>query len=178
MIQNVEQIKKIIRQTLIFQSQLPEKFVRSSHSLYGTDLDKNVDYDIFNTISSSDLLVLFELMTADATSNMTERDRKDENFINYYQSFKIHIILYGDESLTFAHILKARLLTEEVREELQIQGIYLSNISNIEKIDEFKNGVVWMRNDFDIYVSCQFNFTPVMTNADIEKLNTITIYDE
>lgn len=172
MITSIENLEKIIRSLLIEQSQLEDEFVRNSLTLYGAMLDQETSSNIFETITPEQNVVLFELINRQNDSDFTETI---DDIIRVCTSFTVHVIIYGDSAKTLSNILIGRLRSEKVRDDLLDQGIYLESTTFPEGIQEYKNGVMWIRNDFDINISCELEVTPVSSDYTVEKLNDIII---
>ena len=71
--------------------------------------------------------------------------------------------------------LVARFRTERVRNNLYNEGIYIESISNPIQLDEFVNGVIWKRWDFEIDISVRFEVNQISTYSDFDALNKINI---
>ena len=76
--------------------------------------------------------------------------------------------MYGESSTNIASKLIARLRMEDSVMTLQEAGIHVESIQNSNTFNEFMNGTVWLRNDFDIYISCEL---------EIEKVSDIESFD-
>lgn len=170
-ITSINELNKLIRNVLIEQSTISPEFVRSVHTEYGADLDKK-NGSVFTTLTQNDEAILFDLETNDTSNNMSETTN---DITTIYQSFKASVIMYGHQTSLLAEYLVARLRTEEVREKLQVDGIHLERVSSPTKIEEFKNGVVWARHDFDIDFSCQLLVPPITTSYNYEDYANISI---
>lgn len=170
---NTNSIETIIRAALIAQSGLNGKFVRNSLSLHGEALEKVLSEQIYTSIDGSDSLMLFELQSRQNDADMSETE--DDESISYYKSFKIYVIIYGDNSTNLANTLSARFRTERVRRQLQSEGLYLETISDSQKINEYKNETMWIRNDIEIDISCHLSIQPTTNDDTLDTLNDITI---
>lgn len=171
-IPNTKEIDKIIRNELITQSELDGKFVRNALSEYGIDLDKNRLDSVFESIESTDCCILFETQSG---NNYDVSLSEEDDTVTYYKSFKIKIITYGDISDEITPKLVARFRTERVRNNLYNEGIYIESISNPIQLDEFVNGVIWKRWDFEIDISVRFEVNQISTYSDFDALNKINI---
>lgn len=173
-IKDIESIEAIIRKELIRQSQLPSNFVRNANSLYGPELNKTIDENILDSIGHNDCLLLFELFTNDTSNNVSFE--KDDDNITYCRSFRIQITMYGESSTTVASKLIARLRMEDSTMTLQDAGIHVESVQNSNTFNEFMNGTVWLRNDFDIYISCELEIEKV---SELNEFNSaeFTIID-
>ena len=98
-----------------------------------------------------------------------------DDSVTYYKSFSVQITMYGDETDNIAPLLVARLRTEAARDNLFNQGVYLESVSNPTQLDEFKNGVLWKRWDFEINISVRFSIAPVYAQNPMKILNDLTI---
>ena len=170
-ITSVNELNKLIRNVLIEQSGLSPVFVRSVHTEFGTDLDKK-NGSIFTSLTQDDEVILFDLETNDTSNNMSETTGSQTVI---YQSFRASIIMYGYVASLLAEYLVARLRTQEVRESLHEVGIHIEKVNSPTKLEEFKNGVVWARHDFDIEFACQLLVPPITTSYDYEEYTNISI---
>lgn len=177
---NVSDLEKILRQALITQSTLAPERVLNSLSMYGTELDKLLSENICESIDQNDTTMLFELTSREATSDvsMTETQDNDLNLITYYKAFRLKVIMYGNSSSDIALQLAARFRTEEVRNDLYEQGIYLEKITDPFIINEYKNETMWLRNDVDIDIGVKFSFTPITTDASFANISELNIINE
>lgn len=173
-IDDIKELEKIIRNVLIEQSEISSKFVRNALSVYGTDLDQNTGDNIFTAIARTQALMLFELNAKNLSSDMSETNADDS--ISYYKAYTVRIIIYGDKSPTIANKLIARMRTQYVRDSLQDKGVYLDSVSNADSIYEYKNGVMWIRNDFSIDIACTMNIQPVTSISDFATIPQPIIY--
>lgn len=171
-ITDINDIEVIIRNKLIEQSQLDSNYVRNSLSLYGPELDQELCPDIFDSIATTQNLIIFELR-ANSTGN--DRTETINNKIKFYKSYTVHIIIYGENSNTLANVLIGRFRTEEVQEDLESQGIYLETIEDIESIHEFINDVMWLRNDFKINIACEMSINKISDNNTFNSISQLTI---
>ena len=170
-ITSVNEPNKLIRNVLIEQSGVSPVFVRSVHTEFGADLDKKQG-SVFTSLTQDDEAILFDLETNDTSNNMSETVG---SMTVIYQSFRASVIMYGHVASLLAEYLVARLRTQEVRESLHEVGIHVENVSSPTKIEEFKNGVVWARHDFDIEFACQLLVPPITTSYDYEEYTNISI---
>ena len=194
---NSDEINKLIRLQIIKQANLLPERVLNSLSTYGAELDKvlteiltvstshtvgrhNVqsseDESIYVPIQHSDVVVLFELQDRQSSNNMSETN--DDNSVTYTKSYRVHLIIYGDNCGDVATTLVARLRTERCRTELLDEGISLESITEPDCIDEFKNNTLWQRNDFDIYISVEYKYTQVDDMQDFEGLSQLNVIRE
>lgn len=170
---NVKELNKVLRNQLILQSELNEKRVVNALSIYGETLDKLLEASVFDSYASQDTVLLFELVSRDLNSDVSFTD--SNNKIIYNKSYRLKIILYGDSSADVANKLVARFRTQKVRNSLQDLGVYVEKIMEPISLNEFKNGVMWLRNDFSIDISCQFEFSQISDDYDIDRFTKLDI---
>lgn len=173
-IQDVESINKIIRDELIQQTGLSGEFVRSSLSEYGTDLDKEQNYDnVFESIDKTDAIIFFELKTRSNDSDVSMTEENDS--ITLYKSFRVHLIIYGNSAYTIAAQICGRFRTEYVRRYLQENGVYIEEVSDFESLYEFKAMTMWPRCDIDIDISCRIDINQVTDDYQVDELSDLEI---
>ena len=63
---SIKDLDVIIRNALIFHSQIDGAFVRNALSEYGADLDKSDGDSIFESLLPADTCILFEIQSADS----------------------------------------------------------------------------------------------------------------
>lgn len=184
---NVIELNKVLRNCLITQSQMNEKMVLNSLSLYGTELDKlliSLSRDQrYTSIEQNDALLLFELISRESSGDIsiTENEENPYHNITYNKAFKLKIIIYGDAGSDIALKTIARLRTEEVRNNLYEQGVYLEKVSDPFILNEYKNETMWLRNDFEMDIAVQFKIVPILTDhefTNISELNLIKNEEE
>lgn len=145
--------------TLVIQSQLSQDHVLNVNSPTGIDLSKLLLDNIYVSYLRTNSVILFEFLRNSDNNNMSYTKENDD--INKYTSYKVHIIIYGNTSSELANKLKPRLLSGKVIDDLYNKGIYIKEIGEIETINEFINNKYWNRNDFDIYLACRYEYTQV-----------------
>lgn len=174
-IKEVKEIERIMRLALIENSNVDGNYVRNLITEFSADLDKTYTNSIFNGLFSDNVAILFELLSDNNSSNMSE-DIYNSNDIAYYQYFRFKVIIYGDESALTALRIISRLRSEVVRDGLIGQGINVANISEISNVNEIINGVVWQRCDFDCLLGCKMIVTPIKETYDIQGYSTLSVY--
>lgn len=174
-LQSVEDIDRIIRKQLIEQSELDGEFVRNASSEYGIDLDKPESDSIFVSIAPTDLVLLFEVEAQDSDDDVSETNDNDE--IDYYKSYRVRCIIYGDEACTLANKLCGRFRTEYVRQSLRSDGIYFRSAGNIVTVHEFKNNVKWLRTDFELNIACKMAIPLITDNTIYDELGTVELIE-
>lgn len=158
-IADINELNKIMRSYVMQQAEVDGEFVRNSLSTYGEMLDKLLFKQSHGSICPCDVLILFELIDRDSTSNksMTEAD----DSVTTYMSYTFRLIVYGTLSETTANKLVARMRTSTVRERLDADGVYLEKVDSPKSSNEFKNSVMVHRQDIDIDISCMMSVEQV-----------------
>lgn len=172
-LQNVDAIEKVMRAQLIAQSEVNQKFVRNSLSIHGEALEKLLEEQIYSSISTNDAMILFEFR--DRLTDSDGSETNEDGSISYYKSYKLYVIIYGDNSTNIANNIVARFRTEAVRLALRDEGIYLEQISEASKINEYKNETMWLRNDIEIDISCQLSISQITNENYFDKLNSLEL---
>ena len=170
-ITKISDIEVIIRNILISQSGLNPQFVRNSMSLYGTELNKEINTDIFDTLTQDDCLLLFDLESNEDLSISENFEDK----VKLWKSYEVHIMIYGEDSDTLANKLVSRLRTEEVRIILASQGVHFNRIDNVTTLHEFENEVIWLRSDFSMLIDFEMIISPVSTNLPFIDISQLTV---
>lgn len=199
---NIEELNKVLRQMLITQSELSPERVLNALSVYGTELDKLLEDNIYESIDRFNATLLFELSSRDATSDMSmEEDttvvdaltcsrynlcnglevsddlKVTDSSLTSYKAFKLNVIIYGIDSTTIAQKLFARFNSEFCRTLLYQQGIYLESVSQPAILNEFKNNTMWLRNDMTINIAVKQNISQITSDDDYEQLSAVTIIE-
>lgn len=169
---NVKDLQKYIRNMLISQSELKPERVLNSLSTYGTELDKLLQDEVYNSIDEEEDTLLFELQSRSSTSDVSMTENEN---INYYKSFRIKVIIYGNSSSDIALKIASRFRTEEVRCDLYSNGIYLEQITDPTIINEYKNETMWLRNDLAIDISVRFIINPLLIDDEFSSLTSLNI---
>lgn len=172
-ITNLSDIDVIIRDFIITQSEVKPEFVRNSASVFGTTLDKDYASNIFDSIDLDDTLILFDVKNRYNEGDMSQTQK--DGMINLYRSFNVHIIVYGNNSKDVANTLIARFRTQKVRTDLQNQAIYLEKVSDLVEVHEFKSSILWVRNDFDINISCKIQINQIDDDYEPETISSLNI---
>ncbi len=169
----VDDINKVLRKYLISQSELPSKQVLNALSTYGENLSKILN-NISTSYKTSEAVMLFELSNRNSDSDVSFNEN---NNITYIKSYELNITIYGKDGADIANKTIARLRTERIRRLLYDEGIYIENIDEPGSFNEFKNNVLWPRNDFSINLSCEFSYSQVEQDKDIESISDLKIID-
>lgn len=168
-LRSVDDITTIMRQILIAQSEIDSNFVRDAESVFGSDLDKTDDNEIFESIEQDDAMILFSLEDRQNESDMSQT--QDDDTILFYKSYTMHVIIYGSKSATIVAKLISRLRTQKIRTTLQTKGIYVEQVSNESELHEFNNSTMWERHDFDIDISCTLSIDQIEPEYSVQSLN-------
>ena len=171
-IKDSNELNKIIRTQLITQSQIPGKKILNALEVYGQNLNKNASQSIFDSYSPSETVIVFELLSRPSNSDVSYTEEVDENII-YYKAYELKLYIYGKESTDVANNIVARFRTQLCRETLLENGVYLEKIEEPDKINEFINNVLWIRNDVSILINCKFTISQIKTDASFETLNEL-----
>lgn len=170
---NVNNIPKIIRELLIQQSGLGEKYVRNALSMYGSYMDHSFNETIWTSITPDQSLIFFEISDRDNDSDMSEK--QSDGYFHIFSSYQVHVIIYGDNAENLCNTLLARIRGEVCRDWLLSQDVYLEKISNATSVNDYKNGVLWERNDFDLDISAEIKIAPVMNDYTFSSYSDIIV---
>ena len=165
------ELDKIMRDLIIEQSQLPGKFVRAQHSLYGTTLNKGQG-DVFTSLKHEDNLILFEVHSTGSIESISE---KQSDGLKHFSYFEVQLIIYGDTSTILANKLCARLRSESVRDKALGKGVQIVDVSSQIELKEFKNGAVWIRNDIKLNIACTILITELINSNEADVISEIKI---
>lgn len=172
-ITSYNELNKIIRNQLLAQSQLDSTRVLNALSIHGDYLDKLISQQEYTSITVDDSILLFELTSRDNSSDISMTDANDN--IIYDTSWAIKVTMYGTQTSNLARVIAARFRSELVRNTLQEQGIYVESVSNVTTLNEYKNETMWLRNDFEINISCESTIQQISDYDRIQAINNITI---
>lgn len=199
-IQTLDELTLALRQMLIQQSELSPDRVLNALSLEGTELDKLLEEQVYESISQNDTTILFQLtaLPSESDVSMEEGDKYTareqvcsmstisgrntivgdfviDYSITYYKMYRLAVIMYGLASSDLAAKLIARLRSGNARTNLYSSGIYLEEVSNPTTINEFKNNIMWLRNDFDIDIGVKYNISQISLPETFKTVNTLNI---
>ena len=166
---NIDELNKIVRNTLIEQSQLEPIKIVNGVSIHGQDLIKRINDYVYKSYEPQDALIVFDLQSRDSSNSFSQT--KDNNTISYYMSYAIHLMIYGNSSPTMSNLIASRLRTEYVRDSLQYQGVYLESVSNPTIGNDFINNSMHIRCDMFINISCQMEISQVVNNDDFNIID-------
>lgn len=198
---NIIELNKDLRTILTEQTGLDSSKVLNALSVYGTDLDKLMSEQIYESIEQSDALLLFELQSRDSTDNQSQEQqqvikdrltasdyifaaddlevsddaRELDDSITYDKAFRLRIIIYGSGGSDIATKLVARLRTEAIRSRLYEQGIYLERVNDPDIVNEYKNETMWLRNDVNIDIAVEFNISQTSTDDGFATVNDMQV---
>lgn len=175
-ISDVETLNSLVRTELIYQSGLDSSRVRNALSLYGSMLDKNTEYDIFQTLSQDDYILLFELTARESSGfDVSETDMDGE--LTYFKAYEVTLYSYGHNSGNLMHKLVGKLRTGQSRDRFYSVGIYLESVSSPTEVHEYINNSLWERYDAKINIAIQFKVANA-DDFDFENLNELKIIKE
>lgn len=151
----------ILRAKIIALTGLEQDFVLDALSAYGTDLAKvlseaqeSIKQKALNpTETVNDTLILLEARNdIDSSDNMFEKQ-------NAYGAYILHVTIYGESAEEISMKLKAKILLIDEKVDLNMKGVQIRSISNIESVNEYKNEVMWQRRDMDIHFAFRRIYT-------------------
>ena len=167
---SIDEINKILRKEIIFQSELEERRVVNGYSIHGQDLVTQLNSYLQNSYDPKDSYIVYELhVDGDYT---TETDFS--GVLTIAAKYKMHLYVYGNNSTTLSNVLVSRLETDECRLHLQNEGINLISISNISNGTDFINETLYPRTDLDINIYSELQILP-KSNDIINTINDIKL---
>ena len=166
---NIDELNRIVRASLIQQSELDSNRIVNGVSIHGQELLEKLNKYAYKSYDPDDAFIVFELQGRDSSSNVSQTT--EDNTISYYMSYGIHVIVYGNGSPTLSNIICSRFRTAEVRDNLQYQGIYIESIENPRIGNDFVNSSLYMRCDFFINISCQMQISQVKQDEIFDKID-------
>lgn len=169
-VENIKDIIKILRNTVIEQANLDGKFVLNALSVRGAMLNKSTEQQIYQTFERTDLFILFALIEHETSDNVTI-DNDDKTGSIRYVSYQFNLSIYGEAAGMTVQLLQTRLLSNEVRVSLYNQGIKLQNIDEPTSSNEFINNTLWLRKDMSINIAVRLDFKDILTSEPFEQLN-------
>lgn len=172
---SVKELNKILREVLVSQSQLSQSKVLNALSIHGEDLDELFEEQIYTSIERYEVMILFELQSRRNTSDVSMTN--DDGTITLDRSFALRVVIYGNDSSDVANLLVARLRTENIRNFLHEQGVYLEKINEPDILNEYKNNTMWLRNDIEIDIISKFNITQTELESEFSQLALMKILE-
>lgn len=169
---STENISSLIRAQVIKQTRLDPEYVRAATLEFGADFDKEVD-GLFESFNTSEAFIFFESEDRESESNVS-MTMKDGSII-YYKSYEYTLHIYGEPSTDLANELIARFRTEKVRNDLLDNGVYLEKIDDAIETREFINGLIWLRHDVNIDISCKLRIEQLDDYQDFYDINSVSI---
>ena len=201
-LKNFKNLLKTLREALIAQSQLLPERILNALSLEGTELDKLLQdsQTEYNSIEQEDTTILFELMALPSSSNVsmeegdiyTARDLTCndtticsddvicgdfviDRSITYYKMYRLHLMMYGEDSSYTAAKLAGRFRSQETKSNLYSSDIYIETVSDPDVINEFKNNIMWLRNDLNIDLGVKIQVAQASLPSEYKEINDIHI---
>lgn len=175
-ISNIFELDKIIRKYLISQSELDPRKVINSLSVRGPELQVLVEKNTYVSPDLNTTILIFENTNNDTNNNVSVPE--EDGTFSIYQSFSCKIILYGNYSKTLGLILKSRMESEVIRQNLFDEGINIEKVTSPVSLNEFKNETVWIRTDLSIEYSCRMSVQPVNELNEMDNISKIKIIKE
>lgn len=171
MIKSVEQTILILRPIIAMNAELNLNDVINADSIRGPELTKivngqKVPYQPYENV------IIFELNEGRGFDVIETYN--EDNKVHSVAPYEISLVIYGDDARTLSKKLKARLLTQKVRGDLNEKGISLSGISEIESSTEMINTTRYIRRDMTIYFITELVFDLV---DDYEEIVSAEITD-
>lgn len=167
---DVEQIDSIIATALTKQSGLENERIINAHSIRGPELSKAISDTVQLSYELEDVAIIFEVQ---ATSDLSITE-EDEDGLLSFNSAKIDITIYGNESFQMATMLKARLESEKSKYDLLEEGLHLNTVGSLSEISEILNNTVWPRVSFDINVDFCLLVSKIDDFADFKDVTITT----
>lgn len=164
-------ITKSVRSFLIDLSQLNEQFVRNALSEYGSSLDKNDKDSIFTSITTNDLMLLFEISPTDNDDDVSMTEFSGE--ISYFKTMVAKIIVYGKSSDITVLQMIGNLRSDAARNKLLSNEFYLKDVSEPKSIREYKNNVLWFRTDFSFTFAVHLTFNQTFDGQEFKSVQII-----
>ena len=134
--------------------------------------NNNVSYDEDITRKIDGLFASNETIASDTTI-VREPEYIEFYNVRCYQACKIKITMYGEQT-DIARGIAGQLLSERIRQDLNIKGVYLQKATLYPTVHEFINNAMWVRNDIDIIIGYNNVFSVANSDYYFNKLNTIT----
>lgn len=164
-LQTLDDAVIILRSEMLRLTGLQNDFIINALSAYGADLAKilqdaqdSIQESIQQTSLNPTATINDTLVLIEASSNVDSNDNMMLKS-NAYSAYSLHVIVYGESAEEVATSLKAKLLQIDEKVKLDMLGVHISSISNIESMNEFKNEVMWQRRDMDIHFAFRREYT-------------------
>lgn len=164
MITNIEDVEKTIARILTEQSDLEKNRILNAHTSLGVDLSKVIQDTVELSYDVKDSVIIFEVdINTDDVISITENE--NGKGIRSSVSAEVTLESYGELSDLLMIQLKAKLESEEIRNDLLNNGIYLVDVSKVESVHEFMNEIYWPRADmtfqilYELYVEKNDEYT-------------------
>lgn len=167
MIENMQDVDKIIGNMLLKQSGLNRQNIVNGLSVHGPELSKFITETVKQSYDLTDVVIIFERMALN--ENDVNFDEAETDSIRESIAEKVSINIYGNQSFAMAKTLKARFESEKVREDLLDSGIHLMQVTNVDALNEFMNEVIWHRASFDLNIAYEISVNQIDLPYSIEK---------
>ena len=167
MINSIKEVDKIIGDMLVKQSELQRGNVVNGCSARGVDLSKFVTEKVKLSYDLSDSVIIFEIKSSN--NNEVDFTEAENDVVRESLSLEVSVIIYGNQSLTLAKMLKARFESEKVRNDLLDKNVYLSSVNEISFMNEFINETIWPRADFTMSIACEIQVSQIDEMSEINK---------
>lgn len=172
MIKDIKNINKIVGNMLVRQSGLDRSRIINGHSVRGVNLSKFVTDNVKLSYNLSDSVIIFEIDPANNDDvNITEESESGN--IRQFVYVEVKVIIYGQEASILAKTLKARIESEEVRNDLLLQEVYMSKVKDIVVVNDFINETIWPRADFSINLAYEIEITKIDSFEDMTQTQNI-----
>ena len=166
-ITSLHDIEKTIGNMLVKQSALDRSRIMNLITPRGVDLSKFITEKVKLSYDLDDVVIIFEVTAEESSNiNLTEIDGDD---IREDSCFRINLVIYGNEALAMAKILKARIESEKVRSDLLNAGMFLVDVGSISSMNEFMNETMWPRADLSLKIACEMTVQQIDQMPEIEK---------
>ena len=131
-IKDILEIDKIIRNTIIEESEFEANRVLNAISVRGQNLSKLVEDNIYMSYDLDDLIIIFEVIPNPSFNDNVTMEEDDGSITNY-SNFYVKIIIYGTKSANVAYKLKSRLLSRRVKDVTKEFILIQSQVQNQQR---------------------------------------------
>lgn len=146
-----------LRKQVLLLTGLDGNYVINGDSVYGPTAYKMTSDIIGKSPSLSDTFIIFEFKEIENDSYGITFD--DDNNGYSLVPYGLFLKIYGDNAHEVAAQLQAGLKFSGTVEALYNQGIKYIDLSKIQSVNEFINGVRWPRCDLELDVLCCLKFS-------------------
>lgn len=173
-IQDVRELDKIWRQTILKQSELKSDRVLNSMSVRGVDLVKQYE-SVTTSIDVKDCFIVFNVKAKESDNDISMEE--DSSDLTIYKAYTFSMTIYGEKSEFLGSMLKARIESDKCRTDLFEQGVYFERISSFTTETEFYNETAWRRTDIVIDFSIRLDITQIDDYEDFDHLSDLQVVD-